>query len=209
MQSAFQCEKNIDELLASECAAGRILGPFERSYVPMVHLNRLGEVLKSTPGKCCLIVDLSYPSGGSANDGIAGSMCSLLYVSVESAARAVLRLGRGAHLAKMDIRDAYRNVPVHPDDRWLSGMSWRGSVFIDTVLPFGLHSAPKVFNTVADALERIVRKNGVARSYVTTWTTFWCWENLGPRGVHGTCQHWSSGRSGSASHWLWKRSRGH
>ena len=89
----------------------------------MVHLNRLGAVPKGTPGKCRLIVDLSYPCGRSVNDGIAGSMCSLSYVSVESAAQAVLLLGRGALLAKMDIRDAYRSVPVHPDDRWLLGMS--------------------------------------------------------------------------------------
>ena len=34
-------------------------------------------------------------------------------------------------------------------------------MFIDTVLPFGLCSAPKVFNALADALEWFVRKNGV------------------------------------------------
>ena len=41
------------------------------------------------------------------------------------------------------------------------GMSWRGGVFIDIVLPFGLHSAPKIFSPVADAMEWIARKNGV------------------------------------------------
>ena len=30
MRSAFQCERNIDEFLAAEYEAGRILGPFER-----------------------------------------------------------------------------------------------------------------------------------------------------------------------------------
>ena len=161
MPSSSQCEKEIDEFLAGECAMGRILGPFDRSFVPMVHLNRLGAVPKSTPGKYRLIVDLSYPNGGSVNDGISGSLCSLSYVSVESAAQIVLQLGRGTLLAKMDIRDAYRNIPVHPEDRWLLGMSWRGGVFVDTVLPFGLRSAPKVFNAVADAMEWIVRKNGI------------------------------------------------
>ena len=61
----------------------------------------------------------------------------------------------------MDIQDAYMNIPVHPEDRWLLGMSWRGGVFIDTVLPFGLHSAPKIVGAVADAMEWIVRTNGV------------------------------------------------
>ena len=34
-------------------------------------------------------------------------------------------------------------------------------MFIDTVLPFGLCSAPKIFNAVADALEWVVRENGI------------------------------------------------
>ena len=54
-----------------------------------------------------------------------------------------------------------RIVPVHPDDRWLLGMKWRNMVYIDTVLPFGLHSVPKVFNTLADSLEWILHDMGV------------------------------------------------
>ena len=90
-----------------------------------------------------------------------GALCSLSYVSVESAVQAVLRLGRGALLAKVDIRSAYRNIPVHPDDRWLLGLYWDGATYIYTVLPFGLRSAPKIFNSVVDALEWVVRAYGV------------------------------------------------
>ena len=53
------------------------------------------------------------------------------------------------------------HIPVHPDDRWLLGMSWNRAVFIDTVLPFGLRSAPKLFNSVADAFEWVLRAGGV------------------------------------------------
>ena len=165
MPSASQCERKVSEFLASKCAAGRVLGPFDHSLLPMVHINRLGEVPKSTPGKWRLIVDLSYPDGQSPNDVIQEAHCSLTYISVDEAVRAVLRLGQGALLAKVDIRNAYRNVPVHPDDRWLLGMSWKGGIFIDTVLPFGLRSAPKIFNTMADALEWVVRENGVREIY--------------------------------------------
>ena len=161
MPSARRCEDKVAEFLASECAAGRILGPFSRDMVPMVHINRIGAVPKSTPGKYLLIVDLSYPIDHSVNTGIAEGSCSLKYVSVEEAAQAVMKLGRGAMLAKVDIRNAYRNIPVHPDDRWLLGMSWKDDSYIDTVLPFGLRSAPKIFNAVADALKWIVWSNGV------------------------------------------------
>ena len=35
-----------------------------------------------------------------------------------------------------------------------------GKVYVDTTLPFGLRSAPKIFNALADALEWIVRQQG-------------------------------------------------
>ena len=165
MPAASLCEGKIDEFLATECAAGRTLGPFERELVPMVYVSRLGAVPKSTLEKYRLIVDLSHPENQSVNDGISESRCSLSYVSVEEVARTVLELGRGTRMAKVDIRNAYRNVPVHPDDRWLLGMSWRGSIFIDAVLPFGLRSAPKIFNSVADALEWIVGNAGVKKVF--------------------------------------------
>ena len=40
-------------------------------------------------------------------------------------------------------------------------MTWDGSLYIDTALPFGLRSAPKIFTAVADAAEWIVRRRGV------------------------------------------------
>ena len=64
-------------------------------------------------------------------------------------------------MAKVDISNAYRVVPVHLEDRWLMGMTWKGELYIDTVLPFGLWSVPKIFTALADALEWIVRRNGV------------------------------------------------
>ena len=64
-------------------------------------------------------------------------------------------------MAKVDIKQAYRNIPLHPDERGLMGMSWDGGLFIDTALPFGLWSAPKIFNAVADAVEWILRHQGI------------------------------------------------
>ena len=46
----------------------------------------------------------------------------ITYVSVDIAVRKVLELGRGILLAKVDIAHAYRNVPVHLDDRQLLEM---------------------------------------------------------------------------------------
>ena len=35
-----------------------------------------------------------------------------------------------------------------------------GSLFVDTALPFGLRSAPKIFTALVDAAEWIVRQQG-------------------------------------------------
>ena len=60
----------------------------------------------------------------------------------------------------MDIKQAYRHVPVHPEDRFALGMRLDGKVFIDTVFPFGLRSAPLLFTAVADVLQWIMEQKG-------------------------------------------------
>ena len=74
----------------------------------------------------------------------------------------MFRSGRGTLLAKLDIKSAYRNIPIHPGDRHLLGMQWQGAVFVDACLPFGLRSAPKIFNATADALEWIIAHQGAS-----------------------------------------------
>ena len=39
---------------------------------------------------------------------------------------------------------------------------WDGQLYIDTVLPFGLRSVPKIFNSVADALQWIAKQYGIS-----------------------------------------------
>ena len=75
----------------------------------------------------------------------------------------ILQLGRNTQLAKLNIQSTYRIVPVHPNNRWL-GMKWREQVYVDTALPFGLRSASKAFNAIADALEWILNAKGIERS---------------------------------------------
>ena len=77
------------------------------------------------------------------------------------AVRRILLLGKSSYLAKIDIQHAFRNIPVNPEDCTYLGMSWRGDLYIDTVLPFGLREAPKIFNAIADAVEWILLHTGV------------------------------------------------
>ena len=162
MQSALLNPAPVQDFLQKETQAARVLGPFRPHQLANLHLSRFGVIPKrSQPGKWRLILDLSSPDNHSVNDGIAQDMCSLSYSSVDQAATIMAQLGRDAQLAKIDIAHAYRNVPVHPSDRHLLGMQWDNLVYIDTVLPFGLRSAPKIFSALADTTEWIFRNNNV------------------------------------------------
>jgi len=41
-------------------------------------------------------------------------------------------------------------------------MQWNKSIYINICLPFGLHSAPKLFNVLADLLTWILQQKGVS-----------------------------------------------
>ena len=50
-------------------------------------------------------------------------------------------------MGKIDVKSAYRIIPIHPRDRYLLGMKWPDHYFMDLALPFGLRSAPSIFNS--------------------------------------------------------------
>ena len=99
------------------------------------------------------------------NDGITPELCSLSYTAVDHVADAVASLGAGAQLAKVDIESAYRLIPVHPQDRALQAVQWQDHIYVDPMLPFGLRSAPKIFNAVADGLHWHLTHCGIAHIY--------------------------------------------
>jgi len=124
-----------------------------------IHISPLGLIpKKSKPGKLCLIVDLSSPMDASVNDGISPDLASSLYASIDHFAALIVMEGKGSFLVKADIKEAYRMVPVHPEDQH---QKWEGVIFMDKTLPFGLRSAPKIFSVVADAAQSILKKEGV------------------------------------------------
>ena len=147
----------IDQYLLTEREKGRVAGPFLISPIPNLHVSRFGVIPnKHQPGKWQLILDLSSPLGHSVNDGILKEPFSVQYMTVDDVISGIMSLGLGTLLAKFDVESAYRNIPVHPEDRYLLGRKWQGNYFIDMALPFGLRSAPFFFSSVADLLGRIL-----------------------------------------------------
>ena len=189
MQSALCHEQVIDDYLSNEEQDQRVVGPFA-TFDPSLadaHINRFGVIPKShQPDKWRLIVDLSHPKEASVNDGIIRQLCSMSYTTVDEATQKVASLGPGSLLAKIDIKRAFRLIPVHPADRHLLAMRWRDGIYIDTCLPFGLRSAPKLFNILADLLEWILLNQGISfvMHYLDDYLTIgppnspMCYQNL-------------------------------
>ena len=142
----------VERYFGVECEAQRVLGPLEWSRFPRVHISPFGVIPKSEPGKWRLILDLFSPLGSSVLARKCAPSRTFLWMMWQ---------GRGVLMAKFDLKSAYRQVLVHPDDLWMLGMDWKGRLYVDKALPFGLRSAPMIFNAVAEALAYIIKQRGV------------------------------------------------
>ena len=144
--------------LSTEVSLGRMAGPFVTPPFQNFQVSRIVSAPKKNSNKFRTIFHLSYPKSGSnsINFSISKEDFSLQYVTIDDAIEGIKRFGSGCFLAKTDIESAFRLVPVHPDDYELLGMCWEGEYYYDKVLPFGLRSAPSIFNKFSDALEWIL-----------------------------------------------------
>ena len=129
------------------------MGPLDPNQLQRAQVSQFGVIPKAGQlNKWRLIVDLSSPREHSVNDGINKGLCSLKYASVENAVQRIWSMGKHELLAKIDIQHAYRNIPVHEEDRLLLVMQWQEKFYMDIILPFGLRSAPTIFSAVVDAI---------------------------------------------------------
>ena len=75
-----------------------------------------------------MIVNLSSPLCFSINDDINPGHSSFNYVTVQQVAELV---PHGWFMAKLDLKSAYRKVPVHHADSHFLGISWKGIEYLD------------------------------------------------------------------------------
>ena len=158
LQSAFSQPSVLDHALASECSCNRVLGPFDSPPLPNLRCLGLGLIPKQD-GSWRTIYHLSAPPGKSINDFINPDTYALSYCSVDDAFAIVNLLGPGTLLSKIDLKNAFRLIPVRQADWNLLGIFWQGKYYIDTCLPFGLRSAPCIFNRLATAIHWILQSN--------------------------------------------------
>jgi hypothetical protein len=103
-----------------------------------------------------MIFDLSSPEDSSVNDGIAKHYGSISYETLADVIRLVTKAGKGAVMMKRDLKSAFRHIPISPHDYWLMIFEWEGKFYVNMFLPFGLRTAPRVFNYFSEALHWVL-----------------------------------------------------
>ena len=110
-----QCQQSRRQGYKVELLTCRATKPYRTKALPTMNSILITAKPKSTPGKWRLIVDMSSPEEVSVNDGVKESLCSLSYMTIMDVTKDVAVFGRGMSMAKVDIMNTYRVVPVHLD----------------------------------------------------------------------------------------------
>ena len=140
----------------SEIKLGRVAGPF--SYPPLKDFkcSPLSLREKSTPGKFRLLHNLSYPYNESAvNFNIPDEAAKLKYSSIIDVIDILNQYGN-CFLAKCDIKEAYRLIPLSSSCYNLTGFKLGQEYFYDRCLPMGARSACKIFERFSSSLKFIL-----------------------------------------------------
>ena len=122
-------QKEAEAKINNELSAGRIRGPFPSSPLNNFISSPLSITEKKEQNKFRLLHNLSYPyDATSVNANIPTSASSVKFSSVNDAINALKPL-RAAFLAKTDIQNAFRLIPIHPNDENLLGFSFKNQYY--------------------------------------------------------------------------------
>ena len=70
-------------------------------------------------------------------------------------------LQQGYYMTKLDLKDAYLSVPIHPDSQKYLRFLWKNKTYQFKALPFGLNIAPMIFTRLMKPVAGFLRKRGV------------------------------------------------
>lgn len=174
LRSALLHPEVVSAKLFKEVALGCMAGPFPAPPLPGLIVSPLGVVPKKEVGQYRMIHHLSYPKGGSVNDGIDPQACAVTYTSFDAAVSWVRKYGRGSLMAKTDVESAFRLLPVHPQSVYLMGCCWQGSYFVDHCLPMGCSISCALFEVFSSFFEWAVREAAGVNSVIHYLDDFLC-----------------------------------
>lgn len=147
----------VQKKLSKEIEAGRMAGPFDTKPFKNLIVSPIGIVPKKSKNEFRLIHHLSYPEGASINSNIDRKFCSVNYTSFDEAVHLIQDLGKHCKLFKMDLKNAFRLLPIAPEDFELLGIMFNGKYYCDKALPFGAAISCQTFERFATFLHFLVQ----------------------------------------------------
>ena len=117
------------------------------------------------PHKLCLTSrKLSWPKGCSVNDGVdkdvyLNSSFSLTFPTIDHLTDELVKIGRDAHIFKVDVRRAFRHLKVDPLYLDLLGLNWDGH-YVDTCVLFGTRHGSQFFQRTSNAVRYVMCQHG-------------------------------------------------
>jgi hypothetical protein len=133
-----------------------VSGPFTEPPLPNFRVNML--LAKEEKCKLRPIINLSAPKGASFNEAVNNTttlkltMCSSAIFS-----QVLLHARKNALFAKADLQNAYKLIPVNPEDWRFFGFKWLGKHFYETNMAFGNTEAPPEFDPLPETVVSLTK----------------------------------------------------
>ena len=149
----FPAKTSLCNKIQDEVEKGRVIGPVTTNIRGLM-VSPVQVIPKQNSDKVRMIFNLSHPKGTSVNDNIQQQAISVSYCSVTDVVTWILNAKARDEwfMAKADLSDAYRMVPIRKSDWKYLGMQVGKDVFIDRCLPMGAASSCCTFQRISDAL---------------------------------------------------------
>ena len=161
--SARRDKSFVTNAIAQEVTKGYLIGPLKELPYEHFRVSPIGVAQSKYSLKKRLILDLSSPHDVEGNLNINSLIdketYSLKYVTVDDAMDIISKLGKGTLLTKIDIKDAFRILPIHPDHRPFHCIKWENCYYVYARLAFGSRSSPAIFTQLSQALHYIATVN--------------------------------------------------
>ena len=167
-KNMLSTQQFVNEILVKidkEIELGRVLDPFLYPPISYLRCNPIG-ILPKKQGGWRMITNLSYPIGDSVNDYIDSELCSVNYSTFDDALKVISAKGEGALMAKMDVSNAFRLLPICPQDFCLLGFKIADLYYIDKCLPMGCSISCSLFEKFSTFLHWEVQHRSNIESIV-------------------------------------------
>ena len=156
--SAVEYPENVMAYLEEEKQYKAIFGPFKRCPIAHAHSSSFMTHEKPNAPNRHVIIDLSWPKDASVINKTLylGSEFSLTFPTIDDITQQLVKLGKGAHLYKIDISCAFRHLKIDPADYDLLTLQWNG-MYVDTCLPFRSRHGSQNFQCVSESIHYMMR----------------------------------------------------